>query len=93
MTLLAVLLPLMASCSAEKGAALFEREGCSSCHSFKGVGGHTAPDLTAVTGSRSEDWIRRQITDPSKNDPRSRMPSYSHLSPMEVRALLNFLKG
>ena len=82
----------MASCSAKKGAALFEQEGRSNCHSFQGAGGHTAPDLTAVTESRSEGWIRQQITGPSKNNPRTRMPSYPHLSSFEVRALINYLK-
>lgn len=91
-TALAALLPLIAACSAEKGAALFEQEGCSSCHSFQGAGGHTAPDLTAVTESRSEGWIRQQITDPPKNNPRTRMPSYPHLSSFEVRAIINYLK-
>ena len=92
-TIFAALLPLLASCSARKGGALYERERCGSCHSFKGGGGRTAPDLTAVTGSRSEGWIRQQITDPSKNSPRTRMPSYPHLSTMEIRAIINYLKG
>lgn len=83
----------LAACSPEQGAALFEREGCISCHSFKGVGGNTASDLTAVTERRSDDWIRRQIRDPSRNNPRTRMPAYNRLSRRQINAILRYLDG
>ena len=41
--------------------------GCSSCHSIRGEGGHTAPDLTNVGGSRPLAVIREAIVDPSKD--------------------------
>jgi cbb3-type cytochrome oxidase cytochrome c subunit len=74
------------------GAELFESKGCSRCHSFKGAGGSMAPDLTAVTQRRSKEWIRRQIRNPKRNDPNSRMPEFSHLTEMEIRAIISFLR-
>ena len=86
-TLLRVIAGLLPPTS---GRVLYD-EHCRTCHSFQGEGGNTAPDLTAVTEARSEDWIRRQIVNPKVNDPRSRMPSYEHLSRGEVRAIIGYL--
>jgi mono/diheme cytochrome c family protein len=87
---LAVSVFQLSACSAPGGKALYE-ENCKTCHSFKGEGGRTAPDLTAVTELRSESWIRRQIREPSKNDPRTRMPSFEKLSRSEIRAIIRHL--
>lgn len=85
---------LLAGCvSAGRGEKIYAREKCGNCHRFRGEGHSLAPDLTAVTGSRSEDWIRRQIVDPRENDPRSRMPGFGHLSGSEVRSLFAYLKS
>jgi mono/diheme cytochrome c family protein len=81
------------SACTDKGAALFETEVCIQCHSFKGVGGNMAPDLTAVTNRRSDGWISQQIKNPKKNNPDSRMPDYKHLSEMEIKALISFMKN
>ena len=89
---LAVFLLLLSACSAIDGEALFA-ENCSSCHSFKGKGGNTAPDLTAATALFSDDWMGQQIRDPKKNNPRSRMPAYPRLSVGEIRALIAYLKS
>ncbi|MDA8083766.1 MAG: cbb3-type cytochrome c oxidase subunit II [Nitrospiraceae bacterium] len=75
------------------GAVIFSEEGCIDCHSFKGRGGSTCPDLTAVTGRRSDSWIRRQINDPRSHNPNSMMPSFSHLSYREISALIQFFKS
>lgn len=80
----------LSACSGPGGEVLYE-ENCETCHSFKGTGGRTAPDLTAVTALRSEDWIRRQIREPAKNDPRTRMPSFGQLSRSEIRAIIRHL--
>jgi len=85
---------LLAGCvSAGRGEKIYAREKCGNCHRFRGEGHSLAPDLTPVTGSRSDEWIRRQIVGPRKNDPRSRMPDFSHLSGSEVRSLLAYLKS
>jgi cbb3-type cytochrome oxidase cytochrome c subunit len=91
--LLGVLLLLAGCVSAGRGKQIYGREKCGNCHRFRGEGHSLAPDLTAVTGSRSDDWIRRQIVAPRENDPRSRMPGFGHLSGSEVRSLLAYLKS
>jgi len=92
--LLLLALLLLAGCvSAGRGKEIYGREKCGNCHRFRGEGHSLAPDLTAVTGSRSEDWIRRQIVAPRENDPRSRMPGFGHLSTSEIRSLLAYLRS
>jgi putative heme-binding domain-containing protein len=53
----------------EAGAKVFwgAAAGCSSCHSIRGKGGHTAPDLTNIGGSRPLAVIKEAILDPSKD--------------------------
>lgn len=75
------------------GGEIFRREGCISCHSFKGQGAGAGPELTGVTSRRSDSWIRDQIKDPRLHDPDSRMPAFGHLSRREIRALIAYLKS
>ncbi len=75
-----------------KGADLFRSEGCIECHTINGRGGKIGPDLTSVTERRSAGWIKDQIKEPRSHNPSSRMPSFSHLSWMELRALTGYLK-
>jgi glucose/arabinose dehydrogenase/cytochrome c2 len=98
------LLTFLVSCQSqgEKGQAIFE-QNCSSCHNFRtnGIG----PQLGGLTGSVSEDWIRKFIKDPKgmieSADERSGnlfgryntyMPSFSHLKDEDVDAIVAFLK-
>jgi cbb3-type cytochrome oxidase cytochrome c subunit len=75
------------------GAALFRKEGCINCHSFKGQGGETGPDLTAVTQRRSNSWIRAQIRNPRSHNPASQMPSFTNLSGREIGAIIKYLNS
>lgn len=79
--------------SLTSGADLFRNQGCIDCHSFKGKGGQTCPDLTAVKGRRSDEWIRVQIKDPTKHNPNTRMPAFGNLSYGEISAIIRFLKS
>ncbi len=74
------------------GAELFRNQGCINCHSFKGKGGEVCPDLTGVTRRRSDGWIRDQIKDSKKHNPKSRMPSFGQLSYRELSAIIRYLK-
>lgn len=74
------------------GGELFKREGCYGCHSFKGIGGQSAPDLTAVSNRRSTIWITEQIRVPRNHNPDSMMPAYTDLSIIERLAIAEFLK-
>ncbi len=91
--LIAVVFGLIISGCAPDGAKVFEKAGCLSCHRYKGVGGSICPDLTDVTKRKSEQWIRQQIKDPSKNNPNSKMPSFGHLSDREIQAIIDYLKS
>lgn len=75
------------------GEELFNKQGCIGCHSFKGKGGGICPDLTGVTGRRSDGWIRVQIKDPTKHNSNSRMPGFGHLSYREISAIIRYLKS
>ena len=80
------------SCSAD-GSALFREKGCIQCHSFKGEGGRMGPDLTAVGDRLTTDQIRNYIRNPSAVNPNARMPTFSHLSSIEIRALASYLQN
>jgi len=75
-----------------RGKEIFLSEGCAGCHSFRGRGGETAPDLTAVGERRSTLWIMSQIKDPKSHNPDSRMPEYGHLSMSERYAIARYLR-
>jgi cbb3-type cytochrome oxidase cytochrome c subunit len=77
---------------ARDGRELFVREGCASCHRFRDFGGGGAPDLTDVASRRSRDWMRRQIRNPTGNNPASRMPPFPGLSEDEIDALVRYLR-
>jgi cbb3-type cytochrome oxidase cytochrome c subunit len=76
-----------------QGKEIFLGEGCTDCHSFKGHGGETAPDLTAVGERRSTLWIMSHIKDPRSHNPDSRMPEFGHLSIFERYSIAHYLKG
>ncbi|MDA8432089.1 MAG: c-type cytochrome [Nitrospiraceae bacterium] len=73
------------------GEHLFRTVGCMNCHSFRGEGGEMAPDLTGVTGRRSDGWIREQIENSKRHNPDSRMPSFSFLSGRQISAIIRYL--
>jgi cbb3-type cytochrome oxidase cytochrome c subunit len=75
-----------------RGKALFVREGCIGCHSFKGEGG-MGHDLTSAGHRRSTLWIMSQLKDPKKHNPDSRMPEYSHLSVLDRYALARYIRA
>ena len=83
---------LPAGCALD-GKALFEREGCLTCHRFRGRGGYLGPDLTAVGERTSAAWLEQQVRNPKRNDGASRMPAYDYLSSREVRAIVRYLQS
>ncbi|EAR49614.1 Cytochrome c oxidase, subunit IIc [Oceanicola granulosus HTCC2516] len=90
--------------AAERGAALFAREGCGACHAIRGTGhvGQVGPDLTHVGGRRSigagrlaatPEAFAAWITHTDSLKPGVRMPSYDHLSDADAAALAAYLAG
>src|SRR5499427_2895563 len=43
---------------AQKGIAVYQRNGCASCHVVKGEGGTTGPELTIIGILRGPDYLR-----------------------------------
>ena len=54
---------------AARGAKLYEAVGCAACHTIRGRGGPTGPDLTDVGARSSPAYIRRSIVDPQADVP------------------------
>ena len=92
MVMVLCVLALLVTGCAPDGSAVFKTE-CAGCHNFKGFGGSICPDLTNVTKTRSDDWIRQQLRDPSVNNPNTKMPSFERLSDKEVQALIDHFKS
>jgi cytochrome c oxidase cbb3-type subunit 3 len=60
--------------SPEKGKAVYQRSGCSSCHIIDGEGGNLGPELSGVGAHRAPDYLRQAIVDPAAALPRGVMP-------------------
>jgi cytochrome c oxidase cbb3-type subunit III len=58
----------------DKGRAVYQRLGCSSCHIVDGEGGNLGPELTSVGAHRAPDYLRQAIVDPAATLPRGVMP-------------------
>jgi putative heme-binding domain-containing protein len=57
---------------AGRGARLYATKGgCAVCHMVRGQGGVFGPDLTDVGRRRSAAYLRRSLTDPSADVPKS----------------------
>lgn len=70
------------------GPDLVDRLGCLGCHSLKGKGGRRGPAWDGVGARLSPDALRKQII-----SPRRRMPSFAHIKPEELEALVEYLSG
>ncbi len=72
------------------GRALFDADGCRSCHKIAGVGGNTGPDLTFVGFRRSPAWLGVWLSSPRAWKPGTLMPEF-RLRPADREALVAFL--
>lgn len=68
----------------QKGKAIYDANGCSSCHMIDGQGGSSGPDLSKVGTVRSAVLLRKILLDPGANIPtgsdlqeRTQYPAYS----------------
>jgi mono/diheme cytochrome c family protein len=78
------------------GAKLFAESGCTSCHTYLGVGSSNlgAPDLSAI-GSKNlgVDFQVKHLQCPSCVNPGSPMPSFASLGADELMQLAIFLEA
>lgn len=83
---------LASGACASRGEEVFIREGCVFCHRFRGLGSGGAPDLSEVGTRRDAAWIRTQIVKPETHDPAARMPPFPHITGLDLRSLVTFLR-
>jgi mono/diheme cytochrome c family protein len=76
-----------------RGALLFQKNRCSECHTIKGKGGASAPNLTFVGSKRSREYILEQIRNPKSHNADSNMPSFSHLPEKDINDLADYLSS
>jgi putative heme-binding domain-containing protein len=55
--------------NAERGGALYQSNGCGSCHVVDGRGGILGPELTAIGGRRGSVYLREAIVKPAASHP------------------------
>ncbi len=70
------------------GKDLVERLACLGCHSYQGKGGRKGPSWDGLGTRLTPEAIRQQIV-----SPRRRMPSFAHIRPEELEALVRYLSG
>ena len=71
----------------ERGAAVFQTNGCQHCHMMNNVGGHRGPNLSDVGKRMPKSAMRQQILNGSKV-----MPSFKDvLAPDEINDLIAYL--
>jgi mono/diheme cytochrome c family protein len=83
---------LIAGCESNTRALqLIEQNKCRDCHTLKGKGGASAPNLTTVGSRRSRDYIHQQIKDPKSHNPDTEMPSFGdRLSEQDLNILADY---
>ena len=59
--------------NASNGKAVYQRLGCSSCHTVAGAGGIMGPELTDIGAHRAPDYLRQAIVEPAAALPRGVM--------------------
>ena len=62
--------PASAGGDPQKGSAVYERSGCSSCHVIDGQGGVVGPDLSSIGVQRGPGYLRQALLDPAAELPR-----------------------
>jgi len=75
-----------------QGQTVYQTNGCTSCHSMNGGGGHSGPDLTHE-GSRhpQASWQIAHLKSPTSETANSTMPPYNTLPADQLKALAAFL--
>jgi ubiquinol-cytochrome c reductase cytochrome b subunit len=82
--------PAVTSPSVLAGRILYDKNGCTACHSIHGKGGKLGPDLTHVGSKRDTDWLMRHFKDPQSVSPGSVMPKVL-LQDKELKELSDYM--
>ncbi len=73
-----------------QAAALYQKNGCGSCHKVNGVGQTMGPALNGLSQRRSEQWVTDHFNRPQAMSPGSPMPPYK-FTPKDMDAMVNWL--
>ena len=84
--------PAVTSPSVMAGRMLYDKNGCSACHSIQGKGGKIGPDLTHVGKRRDRDWLIKHFRDPQAMSPGSIMPKMN-LPEKELNDLTDYMQS
>ena len=71
------------------GLAVFNDQGCASCHTVRGLGGTSGPDLSRAGARWSASHIREYIVMPEDDE----MPRFDKLTEQQLDDLVTYLKG
>jgi len=84
--------PSVTSPSVLAGRLLYDKNGCSACHSIHAKGGTVGPDLTHVGAKRDRDWLVRHFRDPQAVSPGSIMPKVT-LPESDLKELTDYMQS
>jgi cbb3-type cytochrome oxidase cytochrome c subunit len=70
---------------------LAQRLGCWACHSLQGRGGQIGSPLDQIGARLTPEDLHAVLTHPRSRHPQAKMPSYAHLRPREMQALVDYL--
>jgi cytochrome c2 len=73
------------------GPELARRLGCWACHSLPGQGEQQGSSLDNIGARLSPEDLHAVLTHPRSRLPQAKMPSYAHLRPWEMKALVDYL--
>lgn len=75
------------------GAEVFKAQGCRACHQLAGQGGAIGPTLDGLGKRLDRKRLRQQIVAHETTRPAASMPTYGHLPPADLQALIDYLQG
>ena len=71
------------------GLAVFNDQGCASCHAVQGLGGTSGPDMSRAGARWSSSHIREYIVMPEDDE----MPRFDKLTEQQLDDLVSYLKS
>lgn len=70
---------------------LVQRLGCLACHSLQGRGTKSGVSLDQIGARLRPEDLQASLIRPRSRHPQAKMPSYAHLRPWEMQALVDYL--
>jgi len=75
---------------AQRGRAVFMKNGCHGCHTIGAMGSRIGPDLSRVGFKYRAEYIERWLRDPSYLRPSAHMPALE-LTDADIQILARYL--